>query len=328
MAMFGDLLVQLDPWQVEYGTEFPFQDDVTDADDDIATLDIELSPEEWRPIRPDQAARLSRLLFVDGVRRVEARLIIRRQDRLCHGAFGSHAVGAVRIADTAASFAEHRVTRLIIVGAGESIGTAVPVKPDLVYRPLSTADTHPDAPLRALQEDMRIAEERLGRDLANAEDALVVADGPLTFEEASRAPVLGYIKRIFKLYLPRERLGLLAALRAGERTPLFALRSSRRFLRFSWFVRLTDPYPGASDLAGIARLEVSEVVGADAARRLADASTAILPRFVPGRWRDPRSPQNLLPIGALEATLRRQMGDARLVRRHIETLIAREVRGG
>ncbi len=203
-----------------------------------------------------------------------------------------------------ACFAEHRVARLVVIGAG---GTTVPVKSDLVYRPLSTADTHPDAPLRVLQENIRIAEERLGRDLANAEDALVVADGLLTFEEASRAPVLGYIKRIFKLHLPRERLGLLAALRAGERTPLFALRSSRRFSRFSWFLRLADPYPDASDLAGIARLEVPELVGADTARLLADASTATLPRFVPCRWRDPRSLQNLLPIGALERALRRVM---------------------
>jgi len=182
--------------------------------------------------------------------------------------------------------------------------------------------------MRALQDDMRAEEERLGRDLANADDTLVVADGPLTFEEASRSPVLGYIKRIFKLYLPRERLGLLAALRAGERTPLFALRASRRFARFSWFARLADPHPGASDLASIVRLEVSEVVGVDEARRLADASTAVLPRFVPSRWRDPRSPQNLLPIGALETMLRRQMGDSRLIRRHIETLIAMEALNG
>jgi hypothetical protein len=173
---------------------------------------------------------------------------------------------------------------------------------------------------------MRREEERLGRDLASSDDALVIADGPLTFEEALRGAVLGYIKRIFRLYLPRERLDLLARLRAGERTPLFALRSSRRFVRFSWFVRLARPELGDSELAGLARLEVSEAIGIEAARRLANASTLILPRFVPGRWRDPRSPQNLLPIGALEASLRRHMGDGRLIRRHIETLIATEAR--
>jgi hypothetical protein len=173
---------------------------------------------------------------------------------------------------------------------------------------------------------MRSEEERLGRDLASTDGAVVIADGPLTFAEASRAAVIGYIKRIFRLYLPRERLDLLARLKVGERTPLFALRSNRRFVRFSWFVRLARPELGNSELTSIVRLEVSETIGIEAARRLADASTVVLPRFVPSRWRDPRSPQNLLPIGALEASLRRHMGDGRLIRRHIETLIARETR--
>jgi hypothetical protein len=155
----------------------------------------------------------------------------------------------------------------------------------------------------------------------------VIVDGPLTFEEPLRGAAVGYIKRIFKLYLPREHLGLLARLSAGQRTPLFALRSSRRFVRFSWFVRLAQTALGDSDLAGIARLEVSETVGVDTARRLADATATLLPRFVPRRWRDPRSPQNLLPIGALEANLRRHLGDARLIRRYVETLIAMEARG-
>jgi hypothetical protein len=91
---------------------------------------------------------------------------------------------------------------------------------------------------------------------------------------------------------------------------------------------LAPPQLGDSELAGIVRLEVSEAVGLDVAKRLADASAAVLPRFVPKRWRDPRSPQNLLPIGALETSLRRHMGDSRLIRRHIETLIASEAHVG
>jgi hypothetical protein len=191
---------------------------------------------------------------------------------------------------------------------------------------MSTAESEPDASLRVIQEQMRLAEERLARELADADDTLVIVDGPLTFEEPLRGAAVGYIKRIFKFYLPREHLGLLAQLKPGQRTPLFALRSSRRFLRYSWFARLAQPALGAAELAGIARLEVSETVGIQTARRLADATAALLPRFVPQRWRDPRSPQNLLPIGALEASLRRHLGDARLIRRYIETLIAREAR--
>ena len=327
MAIFGDLTVQLDPWQVDYGSELPLDDVEEPASNEAVVLDVEVAPEKWQPVRPGEVMLPTQLIFVDGVRRLEARLLVRRQERLCHGAFGSHAVGAVKVVDSAAVCEEPRVRRIIVTGSGESVGTPVLVRTDLVYQPMSTADTDPDAPLRALQENMRREEERLGRDLASTDGALVITDGPLTFQEASRAGVLGYIKRIFRLYLPRERLNFLAQLNPGERTPLFALRSSRRFLRFSWFVRLATPELGDSELAGMARLEVSEAIGVEAARRLANASTVILPRFVPGRWRDPRSPQNLLPIGALETSLRRHMGDGRLIRRHIETLIATEARG-
>jgi uncharacterized protein len=72
------------------------------------------------------------------------------------------------------------------------------------------------------------------------------------------------------------------------------------------------------------RLEVSDAVGGEEARRLADATAAVLPAFAPSRSRDPRAPQNLLPIGALEAQLRRRLGDARLIRRRIASLLARE----
>jgi hypothetical protein len=76
------------------------------------------------------------------------------------------------------------------------------------------------------------------------------------------------------------------------------------------------------------RVFFSYSVGLYAARQYANATAYLLPRFAPGRGRDPRSPQNLLPIGALEAQLRRRLGDVRLVRRHIESLIAREAADG
>jgi len=327
MSHFGELLVRLDPWQVDYGTELPLED-VEEGPDEAVVLDVELPVGEWRPVTPSETPTPTRLVFVDGVRRLEARLIVRRGERVCHGAFGSYAVGAVGVANDVATCLTPGVDRLVVVGSGEALLSSVMVAPGLPYRPVSTLDNDPDAPLRAIQVRMRLAEERLGKELANTDDTLVIADGPLTFEEALRGAAVGYVKRIFKLYLPREHIALLARLNTGERTPLFALRSSRRFLRFSWFVRLAQASLGDSELAGIARLEVSEAVGNETARRLADATTVLLPRFVPRRWRDPRSPQNLLPIGALEASLRRHLGDARLIRRYIETLIATEARSG
>ena len=326
MSLFGDLDVRLDPWQVDYGAELPVELEDQAAVDEGVILDVEIPPAVWRPMRPTSPDALKRLVFVDGVRRIEARLLVRRGDRICHGAFGSYAVGSVSVLDHVASCGEPHIDRILAVGSGQQSPQAVTVSPALTYRPVSTSSPDPDGPLRAIQDEMRAAEERIGRELADVTDTLVVADGPLTFEQPLRGGAVGYIKRLFKIYLPSEKLSLMAKLRAGERTPLFALRSSHRFARYSWFLRLSPPGPGDSDLAGIVRLEVAETVGADAARRLADATAFALPRFAPGRWRDPRSPQNLLPIGALEAQLRRNLGDPRLIRRYIETLVTEEAR--
>jgi len=322
---FGALDIRIDPWDVDYGGELQLDSDEAPADD--VTLDVEFASDHWRPLKP-QSTGQHRLVFVDGVRRIEARLVIRRGDRVGHGAFGAFAVGSVIAGNGAAVCGEVLTERVIAIGSGEAIPGPIVVDPALVYRPLSTTDPSPEGPMRKIQEEMRAAEERFARILADQEGTLVVADGPLTFEERVRGGAVGFIKRLFRLYLPPDKLPLLARLSPGARTPVFALRSTRRFARFSWFLRLAQPQAADSDLAGIVRLEVSESVGREEAQRLADATAAALPAFAPPRARDPRAPQNLLPIGALESQLRRRLGDARLARRRIESLIAMEAPRG
>jgi len=110
---------------------------------------------------------------------------------------------------------------------------------------------------------------------------------------------------------------------------MFTIQAAKSgFSRYAWFQRLADPGPGATELHGLVRLEVAGDVGLDVARRLADAATIWLPRTAPKRARDPRSPQNLLPIGAIEQRMRIRLGDARLFRRWIETLVAKEASRG
>ena len=48
---------------------------------------------------------------------------------------------------------------------------------------------------------------------------------------------------------------------------------------------------------------------------MADVSTATLPRFASTPYKDPRAPQNLIPIAGLEKRLRALLGDARLLHR-------------
>ena len=325
MSLFGQLDVRLDPWAVEYGSELPLGAALDDEPQPDVDPEVELSRGAWEPLVPaHDTPAPPRLAFVDGVRRIEARVLVRHAQTLAHGAFGSFGVGAVLSEDGRAAIVEARAERVLALGAGLSLPAAVHVSPALAYEPLSTSETKPDAPLARLQEAMRAAEEALAQRLAQQGDTLVVCDGPLrpsAFAGHGAGTTLGYVKRLFETYLDPALLRVVARLPAGARTPLIALRAPQRFARLAWFLRLAAPHPGDIDLAGLVRLEVRDGVGVEAARRLADATARLLPRFAPSRGRDPRAPQNLLPIGALEQHLRRLLGDPRVVRRHIEAVL-------
>jgi len=58
-----------------------------------------------------------------------------------------------------------------------------------------------------------------------------------------------------------------------------------------------------------AELPVGEAVA------LADLSAVTLPRFASAPYKDPRAPQNLVPIAGLERRLRALLGDGRLLHR-------------
>jgi hypothetical protein len=67
MAIFGDLAVQLDPWQVDYGSELPLDELEKPTPDDTVALDVEIPAETWQPIRPGDATVPAQLIFVGAV---------------------------------------------------------------------------------------------------------------------------------------------------------------------------------------------------------------------------------------------------------------------
>jgi hypothetical protein len=327
-SLFGDFRVRIDPWEVDYGDQTPLAP-ADDQPDEKVDHEVECADASWQAIVPQSdAAPRKRVLFIDGVRRLEARVHARQGEQLIYGGFGSFAVGAVQLENASASFGAVRVFRVAVLGSGERLPGPVHVRSNLVYESESTPNAEVDGPLRYIQKSMRLAEATLARDVCR-EDTLTIVDGPLSFEPERRGIALGYIKRIHELYLPAKFLPLLATLPAGSRTPMFGIQTAKAgFARYSWFQRLAAPGPGATEMHGIVRLEVAANVGIDAARELANAATIWLPRTAPKRARDPRSPQNLLPIGALEQKLRVALDDARLFRRWIETLVAKEASRG
>ena len=323
MSLFGDYRVRIDPWEVDFGDQTPLTP-LEGQLNELVDHEIELIESAWGPVIPNETPPHNRVVFVDGVRRLEARIQVRQGQQLIYGAFGSYAAGAVLLENSEASFVEVRVSRSVVLGSGERLPRPVSVRPDLVYEQYSTPVTEVDGPLRHIQSLMRQAEAVLARDLCR-EDTLTIIDGPLSFEAKPRGVALGYIKRVHQLYLPDKFIPLLATLPAGSRTPVFTIKTAKSgFDRYSWFQRLSEPGRGATELHGIVRLEVAADVGIEAARKLADSTTAWLPRTAPKRGYDPRSPQNLIPIGALEQRLRVCLGDAVLFRRWIEALVAKE----
>jgi len=322
---FAGFDVRIDPWAVEYGSETPteFQAEDEGVDVDVA---VECAADTWTPMHPTFTGALPDLAVVDGVRRMEARLVVSKEGRTLHGALGSYGVGVVHCRDGHhAIFGEEIRGRLLIFGGGQIAPGGVAVSPGLIYESRSVPEDDPEAPLRGLHREMRAAEEQLARRLASDEHALVISDGPLSIGDSTPGRVVGFVKRLFKLYLGPEHLPVLRALPLGTRTPVFLIRSAGRFSRYSWFTRIAGRLAVESDFTGLVRLEVSEGVGIDEAIRLAELTTSVIPRFVPSRTRDPRAPQNLVPIGALEQHLRRGLGDARLIHRRLATLLAREL---
>lgn len=323
--VFGRLQVRLDPWQPEFGPEFAGIEEPLAEGLESVDIEIERTQADWGALDPDLSRAGERpVWFIDGVRRLEARVTAKLDGCYSYGAFGAYGVGAVQLDHDGARFERSISGRVFALCSAELPSGEIRVTPGLTYLPLRVAEAEPDAPIRAIHSEMRQAEEGLARELASDENRLVVVDGPLTFEESTRGAAVGYIKRVMKPYLAPRQLAVVPQLQPGQRTPLFAIRGSMRFSRLSWFLRLTALRRGDSDFSGIVRLEVAESVGVEKARAMADACGALLPELKGRRALDRRAPQNLLPISALETFLRRKLGDERIIRRRIESFLARE----
>jgi hypothetical protein len=109
--------------------------------------------------------------------------------------------------------------------------------------------------------------------------------------------------------MPSEQAATVAALAPGQRTPAFTMGTSWR--RNSWYLQL----PGTPGVpwSGIVRLECSADLPPAEVIRLADVSSRLLPPLASTPHKDPRAPQNLVPIGGLERELRHRLGDRQLL---------------
>ncbi|MFN2594872.1 MAG: DNA double-strand break repair nuclease NurA [Actinomycetota bacterium] len=317
-------MVQLraDPWRPDFGmgAEVGFEEEMTQAvvDPGVETLD-------WsRAVAPPPCDHQP-VVFVDGVMRTELRVMAAEGDRRAWGLLGSFAAGGVRC-DGAANFVaeDEPIGRALLLGGRvEGVPVSIDIgRSTLVYRAVGVTDDSPTGLRRSLQRLMLAEEQRLAAKLAH--DTLVFADGPLHLDaSAGKAPVVGVVKRMVSAYLTGEHADLLPKLRPGERTPLFALGNGA-VDRFAWYLRLIPQDRGWHELAGLVRCEVRMEIGLGKAAQIADEVACHLPSYAGRPGVDPRAPQNLTPVGALEGRLKHRLGSSTVIGRALLTRLAED----
>lgn len=308
------LTLRLDPWTPTYESAVRLEEEDADAVEAVRT-DVET--DAWRVITPGQTIAPESIFFIDGVRRVDVGIIDEADGGLIYGLLGTFAAGVTSCSDGVARIYEESVGRRVILGAGKDHETIrVPAGGIVLEYMSASADENTRAKVMAqLQVLMRKEEGKLA--VMTADDRrLTFVDGPLTYMLPLEKPILGYVKTHSKYYVTGEQLRVVQQLQTGQRTPVFQFGTDHNS-RYSWYVCVGPRRELDHSLAGVIRVEVSAMIGAAKAIELADCSTTVLPRFATTPAWDPRAPQNLYPVSALESHLHHRMGDREYVRRSI-----------
>lgn len=295
----------VEAWATEYGS--PVEVEQLELSEDKIDCEIERPADKWEPLMPAPQVAPDRVLFTDGVRRIDARVWVDDEaGKSRPGVCATYAAGAV-CCDGRAKLIDFKVERGFFSAVREA--TSIDCKHG-TYKVRRAEGDAPEQLWLAIQQRMGELEATIA---ASVDAELVVVDGPLKGGQ-SLSNAVGYIKTHHVSYLPPGVVGVVARLQPGQRTPLFLTLG--RWGRFSWYLRL--PGSGAGHpWSGVVRCETSADHETGAAISLADQVSAALPRFASHEHKDPRAPQNLYPIAGLERDLRRRLGDPALLYRSL-----------
>lgn len=337
MGLLQNLQLRMDPWSVDFGTGFAASEDAEEILNRKVNVDcsVELPESRWKPVTSElDMTDDGPTIFMDGVRRMEMRLVQERDAVFLFGGVGSLAAGAVtlqhgRMNSMPNSLKLCEVRRLLFLPGLQDttdiidIPLSYPQGKHLSLEVIPIAGMDPSEPLSGLQQEMRKTEATVAERMASLckEEDLIIADGPLNLP-LFLGSVVGYIKTLQALYVPSNLYSTLLKLQEGERTPMFLIRPEVEMEdsmeRYSCYLRMGESVDRYASLSGVVRLEVSAHNGADQARAIMNRCALQLPQFASPFGRDPRAPQNLMPLSALERELRRRMGNTALIRGILE----------
>lgn len=315
--------IMLDPWGGDYGSQISTPHEADTEETTVQTLDEEGEKCPWKPIDPNPTTLPNETIVVDGVMRSDAFGMVEDGERRALALFGSFAAGAVSI-NSQVRIVQERVVRLFLAGGNwptpANVDVPVGRNGNLCYQGFSAKDETYEDLREGLVNEMRRAEAQVA-ELLTSVDSLVLADGSLKFFGGASS-VVGVIKTIHKLYLSPKRTSLLGRLQPGQRTPFFCIESKRKntgYRMLTCYLRLTVAQPIELPFAGLVRLEVnpSQREQRDVSN-VFDQAAVKVSALASRAPKDPRAPQNLIPIGGLERRLRHQLGDAQLVLRGIK----------
>ncbi len=280
-----------------------------------AEAGVEVPEEQWAPIPPQPGLQPpATVLFVDGVRRVEAQIWVDEGDgSVAPGLCTSYAAGVVCCCErNGAHLTAFAVRRSLVTAArdAEKIVTWAGTYDIVAARAGAAPAQFLSA---ALQGDLaKVEAEVAGRARVEVAcpDDLLVLDGQLQGPHPLPRAI-GFVKSHNKTYLDTRLGAVVGGLAAGERTPVF--RIERPFPVYSWYLRL--PGGSAAPWAGVARVECGGELTPAAAVALADLAQVTLVRYASAEYKDSRAPQNLYPIAGLERGLRRRLGEPALLYR-------------
>ncbi len=321
----GGMHFYVDAWDPSYGSSVEVGEaQFAPTTAPVVDADIETPASSWAPGPATVVAPPGAVLFIDGVRRVDARVWIDTLGQGTGASLGLCASYASGVVCCCSDGGAHLLDANVRRGLFTSTVAATDLDAGVVgVYPVNLTPEDPTRNPAAVLSDAvqrRLAElevitaanarsQLTGHGVGDGTD-LVVIDGPLR-GRPSLERTLGLVKSHQTAYLEPRLNQVVTALDAGERTPVFLLGTN--WERYSWYLRLPS-IPGPP-WVGVVRVECATDMPVAGAVALANLTQAVLPRFASSEVKDPRAPQNLVPIAGLERQLRRRLGDVGLVTR-------------
>jgi len=316
----SDLSLSISSWDPAYGSAVDFRE-FQESDQQSLDDSVEMNSKNWEPIHGNIIDAPPEILFVDGIQRVEARLEIYPPEFEVPqlALWAATGAGAVRWnrKERKSQFFDLTHRRVVVLPKGIEISHIERLKrADIDFEICHARGTEFSDLQNEVHAQMAELEVQIVRTTTNSSGNMVIADGRIRSKHPPRT--LGYVKSHERRYLSGRPAETVPNLDIEQRTPIFLIGG--QYPRYSWYIRV-GYVPKGNRWQGIARLEVSAELELDHAIGLADISAVVIPIAAPPLYMDPRAPQNLVPIAALERELRRGLGDPELLNRKLKVAL-------